>query len=94
MIKTDELNLLCELSKLYIPEGEIESYGKEMSDIIELMDTIGDSNFEYDLKDMSSVVPFKSLRGDKVSEFDNMGGIVENGPEVIEHRFVVPKVVD
>ncbi len=94
MITHDELKLLCDLSRLYISEDELESYGKEMTDIIELMDTIGESDFEYEMKDMSNAVPFSSLRDDKVTEFDNMDGIVENGPEVIEHRFVVPKVVD
>lgn len=94
MITHDELKLLCDLSRLYISEEELESYGKEMTDIIELMDTIGESDFEYEMKDMSNAVPFSSLRDDKVTEFDNMDGIVENGPEVIEHRFVVPKVVD
>lgn len=94
MITHDELKLLCDLSRLYISEDELESYGKEMTDIIELMDTIGESDFEYEMKDMSNAVPFSSLRDDMVTEFDNMDGIVENGPEVIEHRFVVPKVVD
>lgn len=94
MITHDELKLLCDLSRLYISDEELESYGKEMTDIIELMDTIGESDFEYEMKDMSNAVPFSSLRDDKVTEFDNMDGIVENGPEVIEHRFVVPKVVD
>lgn len=94
MITKKELNLLCELSKLGIPEEELESYGKEMTDIIGLMDTIGESNFEYNMKDMSNAVAFSSLRDDEVTEFDNMDGIVENGPEIIEHRFAVPKVVD
>lgn len=94
MITNDDLKLLCDLSRLYISDEELGGYGKEMSDIIALMDTIGESDFEYNLVEPKSAVPFSSLRSDTVSEFDDMEKIVENGPEVIEHQFVVPKVVD
>lgn len=94
MITTEELKLLCELSKLHLSEEELDEYKKEMTDIIGLMDTIGDSNFEYSLIDMSNAVPFSELRSDTVEAFDNMEGIVKNGPRVIENQFVVPKIVD
>ena len=94
MITSDELKLLCDLSRLYIAEDELSDYGKEMSDIINLMDTIGESDFEYNLIDNKNAVPFSSLRDDTVETYDNMSGIVKNGPEVIENQFVVPKVVD
>ncbi len=94
MLKKEDLQLLCELSKLHLSDAEMETYGKEMSDIIELMDTIGDSNFEYNLIDMSNAVPFSALRGDNIETFNNMDGIVANGPQTIENQFVVPKIVD
>lgn len=94
MISTNELKLLCELSKLHLSEDELLEYGKEMTDIINLMDTIGDSDFEYSLIDMTNAVPFSALRADKIEAFDNMDGIVKNGPETIENQFVVPKIVD
>ncbi len=94
MITADELKLLCELSKLHLSDEELKEYGKEMTDIIGLMDTIGDSAFEYNPIDMSNAVPFSELREDKIETFDNMSGIVNNGPQVIENQFVVPKIVD
>lgn len=94
MITKDELKLLCELSKLHLSEDELDEYGKEMTDIMNLMDTIGESNFEYNPIDMSNAVPFSSLREDKVEQYDNMAGIVEIGPEVRDNSFVVPKIVD
>ena len=94
MIKDEELRLLSDLSRLYIAEDELESYGKEMTDIIKLMDTIGESDFEYNMIDNVNAVPFSSLRDDAVETYDNMDGIVANGPEVIENQFVVPKIVD
>lgn len=94
MISKDQLDLLCELSKLSLSDEEMVEYSKEMTDIISLMDTIGDSDFEYNPIDTSNAVPFSSLRADKTQTFENMKGIVENGPRTIENQFVVPKVVD
>ncbi len=94
MLSLDNLKLLCELSKLHLSEDEMKDYQKEMTDIINLMDTIGDSDFEYNPIDMTNAVPFGELRGDNIETFDNMEGIVGNGPEVIANQFVVPKIVD
>ncbi len=94
MITKEQLNLLCELSKLRIPEDKLEGYGREMEDIINLMDTIGESDFEYNPIDMSRATPFASLRDDDAEVFGNMEGITENSPRVRENQFIVPKVVD
>lgn len=94
MITKDDLITLCELSRLSLSDEELEAYAKSMTDIMTLMDTIGDSDFEYDPVDMSNAVPFTSLRADEVVTCENMDKIVENGPETVENQFVVPKVVD
>ena len=94
MITKEDLKMLCDLSKLYISEEELDGFGKEMSDSMNLMDTIGESDFEYNPIDMSNAVPFTELRADEVETYENMDGIVALGPEVIENQFVVPKIVD
>ncbi len=94
MITLEQLQLLCELSKLHLTDEELAEYGKEMTEIINLMDNIGDSDFEYNPVDMTNAVPFSELRADEICTFDNMQGIVENGPQTIENQFVVPKIVD
>lgn len=94
MITQDDLKVLCELSKLYLSEEELESYGKSMTDIMTLMDTIGESDFEYDPVDMNNAVPYTSLRDDSEVKFGNMDKIVQNGPSTVENQFIVPKVVD
>lgn len=94
MITTEDLKLLCELSKLCLSEAELTEYSKEMTDIIGLMDNIGDSDFEYNPIDMTNAVPFAALRDDEIEVFDNMKGIVERGPQITENQFVVPKIVD
>ena len=94
MLSMDNLKLLCELSKLHLSEDELLDYQREMTDIINLMDTIGDSDFEYNPVDMSNAVPFSELRDDNIETFDNMDGIVKNGPQIAMNQFVVPKIVD
>ena len=44
MLSMDNLKLLCELSKLHLSDAELSEYQKEMTDIINLMDNIGDSD--------------------------------------------------
>lgn len=94
MITKNDLKTLSDLSRLYLSEADLEKFGKEMTDIMNLMDTIGESNFEYNPTDPERAVPFSSLRADEVKTFDNMKGITKEGPEVVENMFVVPKVVD
>ena len=94
MISKEELKNLSDLSRLTLTEKELEKYAKEMADIIKLMDTIGDSNFEYNPLELQNSVPFSSLRKDEAKTFSDMEKIVEGGPEIIENMFVVPKVVD
>lgn len=94
MINKEQLKLLCELSKLHLSDTEFSEYTKEMTDIVNLMDTIGDSDFEYNPVDMTNAIPFSQLRADKIETFDNMCGIVKNGPETVENQFIVPKIVD
>ncbi|MBO4940829.1 MAG: Asp-tRNA(Asn)/Glu-tRNA(Gln) amidotransferase subunit GatC [Clostridia bacterium] len=94
MISKENLELLCELSKLHLTDEEFAEYSKEMTNIISLMDTIGESDFEYNPIDTANAVPFSELRADEIERFDNMKGIVDNGPETIANQFVVPKIVD
>ena len=94
MITKEDLLTLCQLSRLHLSEEELEAYGKSMTDIMTLMDTIGESDFEYNLVDMNNAVLFSSLREDKVVDFENMDKIVANGPATVENQFIVPKVVD
>ncbi len=94
MINKDDLKLLSELSKLHLSEEEFISFGKDMTEIINLMDTIGDSDFEYNPIDNSNAVEFSSLRSDTVETFENMDSIIKNGPKTSENQFVVPKIVD
>ena len=94
MITKQELRLLCELSKIGLSDEELEQYGRDMTEIMKLMDTIGDSDFEYDPIDRTREVPFKNLREDRAMEYENMDGLVKNGPKVRANQFAVPKIVD
>lgn len=94
MINKAELKLLSDLSRLTLSDAELEKYAGEMADIMNLMDTIGESDFEYNPIEPQNAVPFSSLRKDEAVTFGAMDKIVEGGPEVIENMFVVPKVVD
>lgn len=94
MITKEDLKMLCDLSRLDLSDNELEFYEKSMQDVMGLMDTIGESDFIYNNKDMENAVSFSELRADKVEVYENMRGILNNGPEVDDDQFVVPKVID
>lgn len=94
MITKDQVKNLADLSRLYVSEEDLNKYSREMEDIIALMDTIGDSDFEYNLIEKETAVPYSSLRRDLEVKFSDMDKIVGEGPETIENMFVVPKVVE
>lgn len=94
MITKEDLKMLCDLSRLDLSDNELEFYEKSMQDVMGLMDTIGESDFTYNNKDMENAVSFSELRADEVSTYENMRGILNNGPEVDDDQFVVPKVID
>ncbi len=94
MISKEELKTLADLSRLNLTEAELEKFSKEMTDIMALMDSIGESDFEYNPIEPKNAVPFSSLRSDTPVIFPDMEKIAANGPEVIENMFVVPKVVE
>lgn len=84
---------LAELSKLQFSEPELEKVTGEMTDIIELMDTIREIDVTYDaLKDNHNVF-LPEIRADVVHESMPTDKVLKNAVNS-DNCFVVPKVVE
>lgn len=84
---------LAELGKLEISETELEKTAKEMTDIINLMDTVKEIDITYDaLKDNHGVY-LNDLREDISAPSMETEKILQNAISS-NNCFVVPKVVE
>ena len=84
---------LADLGKLEFSDEELEKTANEMTDIINLMDTVKEIDITYDdLKDNHNVF-LDGLREDTVKESMPTSKVLQNAVNT-NNCFVVPKVVE
>lgn len=84
---------LAELSKLEYSDKELAATAEQMTDIIDLMDTVKEIDITYDdLKDNHDVY-LNDLRKDEVIESMPTSKVLSNAVNT-NNFFVVPKVVE
>ena len=84
---------LAELSKLEYSDNELAATAEQMTDIIDLMDTVKEIDITYDdLKDNHDVY-LNDLRKDEVIESMPTSMVLSNAVNT-NNCFVVPKVVE
>lgn len=84
---------LAELGKLEFSDEELSKKAEEMTDIINLMDTVKEININYDaLKDNHDVY-LNDLRKDTAKESLATSKVLQNAVNS-NNCFVVPKVVE
>lgn len=84
---------LSDLGKLTFTDEELEEVAKDMTGIIEIMDTIKEIDISYDpIKDNHNVY-LNSLREDRAMDSFPTEKILQNAVNS-ENCFVVPKVVE
>ena len=84
---------LAELSKLEYSDKELAATAEQMTDIIDLMDTVKEIDITYDdLKDNHDVY-LNDLRKDEVIESMPTSKVLSNAANT-NNCFVVPKVVE
>ncbi len=90
---TNLVNYLAELSKLEFSQDELSKFSTEMTDIIDLMDTIKEINVTYDdLKDNHNVY-LGDIRKDAAASSMPTAKVLQNAVNT-NNCFVVPKVVE
>lgn len=87
------VSYLSELGKLEFSENELKKVADEMTDIINLMDTIKDIDVTYDAKLDNKNVYLNDLRKDISEESMPTNKVLQNATSM-NNYFVVPKVVE
>ena len=92
-MELDMVKYLAKLGKLSFTDEELEQAVKDMTSIIEIMDTIKEIDIAYDpLKDNHNVY-LKDLRKDEAKPSLPTEKLLQNAVQS-ENCFVVPKVVE
>jgi aspartyl-tRNA(Asn)/glutamyl-tRNA(Gln) amidotransferase subunit C len=84
---------LAELGKLEFSQSELEKVSEEMTDIINLMDTVKEIDITYDAIKDNHDVYLNDLREDVASESMPTPKVLQNAVNR-NNCFVVPKVVE
>lgn len=88
MVTREDVENIALLSKLFVPEEELDALTKDMQEIIEFADTINnavESGDDFDnINNLSNV-----LREDEVVESLPSEEILKNAPEQAEQHFLV-----
>lgn len=87
------VSYLSELGKLEFSDKELERVAHEMTDIINLMDTIKEIDVTYDAKLDNKNVYLNDLRKD-ISEPSMPTDKITQNAKSTNNYFIVPKVVD
>lgn len=92
MVTHEDVLAIARLSKLYIPEEELDNMTKAMDDIIKFADTINNATeegVEFDnINNLSN-----AFREDEVVASYNREEILENANDIDEGHFLVRKRV-
>lgn len=88
MVTREDVENIALLSKLFVPEEELDGLTKSMQEIIDFADTINnaptsDDSFD-DINNLSNV-----FRDDTVAESFKTEEILSNAPEQAEDHFLV-----
>lgn len=85
---------VAKLARLGLTDKEKELFSKQLGDILTYANNLG----KLDLKNVpptSQAIPMKNvLREDIAVPFKDLNAILANGPEVEDHMFRVPKIIE
>ena len=87
------VSYLSELGKLQFTEDELKKVADEMTDIINLMDTIKEIDVTYDAKLDNKNIYLNDLRKDLSADSMPTQKVMQNATQM-NNYFVVPKVVE
>lgn len=93
-LESKDVSNIAHLARLAIDEGDLESLGKELSGILDLV-------AQMELVDTDAVAPMahpldmvQRLRADEVTEENRRDDLMANAPAAESGLFLVPKVIE
>lgn len=93
-LTADEVKKIAYLARLGINESDIEAYATDLSNMLELMTQMGETNTDSILPMAHPMDQAQRLRVDVVSETNQRQHFQSVAPQVENGLYLVPKVID
>ncbi len=93
-LTAEEVNKIAYLARLGIDEKDVDSYAKELSGILNLVEQMSSVNTEQVSPMAHPMDQVQRLRADEVTEANQRTLFQEQAPEVEAGLYLVPKVID
>ncbi len=93
-LTAEEVNKIAYLARLGIDEKDVDSYAKELSGILNLVEQMSSVNTEKVSPMAHPMDQVQRLRADEVTEANQRTLFQEQAPEVEAGLYLVPKVID
>jgi aspartyl-tRNA(Asn)/glutamyl-tRNA(Gln) amidotransferase subunit C len=92
-ISINDAKHVADLARLALSEQELAVYTEQLNQILAYAQELQELNTDNVEPTYHSIETGTVLREDKVVEFPNQAGIIQNGPEVSGTSFVVPRIL-
>ncbi len=93
-VSKKDVEHVAKLARLGLSEQEKELFAKQLSQILSFANSLKKINTK-NVAPTSHAIPMKNvLREDKVIPCKNVDDILANGPDIEEHMFRVPKIME
>lgn len=92
-ISKEELLHIVKLANLKINDNEIDNYLKNLEDILNYAEVIGNAPINDCEETICANDNSNAFRNDTLVEFDNRDSILEIAPSVERDMFKIPKVI-
>ena len=93
-LTAEEVNKIAYLARLGIDEQDVDSYAKELSGILNLVEQMSSVNTEQVTPMAHPMDQVQRLRVDEVTEADQRALFQAQAPDVEAGLYLVPKVID
>ena len=93
-LTTEEVNKIAYLARLGVDEKDVDSYAKELSGILNLVEQMSSVNTEQVTPMAHPMDQVQRLRVDEVTEGDQRALFQAQAPDVEAGLYLVPKVID
>jgi aspartyl-tRNA(Asn)/glutamyl-tRNA(Gln) amidotransferase subunit C len=93
-LTADEVKKIAYLARLGIDENDIEAYAKDLTNMLDLMTQMGETNTDNIQPMAHPMDQIQRLRTDEISENNQREHFQSIAPQVEAGLYLVPKVLD
>ena len=93
-LSASDVKKIAHLARLGIDEQQIESYAKDLSNMLDLMTKMGQTNTDGVAPMAHPLDQMQRLRDDAVTEIDQRDHFQTIAPQTEAGLYLVPKVID